>query len=94
MLKIIITGGAGFIGSHLARKLMLENHEVHIIDCLHPYYSLERKRKHLSTIDSLSSDRFTPLDLLNRKETISLLSIDFTGCCYPSSGLTWCCLLD
>ena len=71
MLKIIITGGAGFIGSHLARKLMLENHEVHIIDCLHPYYSIERKRKQLSTIDSLSSESFTPLDLLNREETIS-----------------------
>ena len=44
MLKIIITGGAGFIGSHLARKLILENHEVYVIDCLHPYYSPERKR--------------------------------------------------
>ena len=71
MLKIIITGGAGFIGSHLARKLMLENHEVHIVDCLHPYYSLERKRKQLSTIDSLSSNRFASFDLLDRKETIS-----------------------
>src|SRR3954447_16551041 len=70
-LKIIITGGAGFIGSHLARKLMLENHEVHIIDCLHPYYSIERKRKQLSSIDCLNSQRFTLLDLLNREETIS-----------------------
>jgi UDP-glucuronate 4-epimerase len=71
MLKIIITGGAGFIGSHLTRKLMLENHEVYVIDCLHPYYSLERKKKHLQTICSLSSEQFTSLDLLNRKETIS-----------------------
>jgi UDP-glucuronate 4-epimerase len=72
MLKIIITGGAGFIGSHLARKLMLENHEVYIIDCLHPYYSIERKRQQLSTIDSLRNDQFIPLDLLNREEMISL----------------------
>ncbi|MGP7817201.1 NAD-dependent epimerase/dehydratase family protein [Niallia sp. 01092] len=71
MLKIIITGGAGFIGCHLARRLIAENHEVHIIDCLHPYYSKERKRKQLSTIDSLSKDRFTLLDLLNREETIA-----------------------
>jgi UDP-glucuronate 4-epimerase len=71
MLKIIITGGAGFIGSHLTRKLMLENHEIYVIDCLHPYYSLERKKKHLQTISSLTSEQFTSLDLLNRKETIS-----------------------
>ncbi|WHZ02288.1 NAD-dependent epimerase/dehydratase family protein [Neobacillus sp. YX16] len=71
MLKIIITGGAGFIGSHLTRKLMLENHEVYVIDCLHPYYSLERKKKHLQTIGSLTSEQFTSLDLLNRNETIS-----------------------
>lgn len=70
-MKIIITGGAGFIGSHLTRKLMLENHEVYVIDCLHPYYSLERKKKHLHTIGSLTSEQFTSLDLLNRKETIS-----------------------
>jgi UDP-glucuronate 4-epimerase len=71
MLKIIITGGAGFIGSNLTRKLLLENHEVYVIDCLHPYYSLERKRRQLQTIGFLSSDHFTSLDLLNREETIS-----------------------
>ena len=32
--KSIITGGAGFIGSHLADLLILEGHEVHIIDDL------------------------------------------------------------
>lgn len=71
MLKIIITGGAGFIGSHLTRKLILENHEVYVIDCLHPYYSLERKKKQLQTIGSLTSEQFTALDLLNKNETIS-----------------------
>ncbi|WP_445486773.1 NAD-dependent epimerase/dehydratase family protein [Niallia sp. 03133] len=70
-MKIIITGGAGFIGSHLARKLMSENHEVYLIDCLHPYYSIERKKKQLSAINSLSKDGFTLLDLLNREETMT-----------------------
>jgi UDP-glucuronate decarboxylase len=32
--KILITGGAGFIGSHLAKKLLLEGHEVTIMDNL------------------------------------------------------------
>lgn len=34
MSKIIITGGAGFIGSHLAEALIKENHEVIVIDDL------------------------------------------------------------
>ncbi len=31
-MKILITGGAGFIGSHLARRFVEQQHEVHIID--------------------------------------------------------------
>ena len=33
-MKYLITGGAGFIGSHLADKLINDGHEVHIIDNL------------------------------------------------------------
>ena len=33
-MKIIITGGAGFIGSHLAENLIKKKHEVIIIDNL------------------------------------------------------------
>lgn len=32
MSKVLVTGGAGFIGSHLAEKLIAEGHEVHIWD--------------------------------------------------------------
>lgn len=31
-LKILITGGAGFVGSHLTDKLMMEGHEVTVVD--------------------------------------------------------------
>ncbi len=33
-MKILITGGAGFIGSHLAERLLAEGHQVSIIDNL------------------------------------------------------------
>jgi UDP-glucose 4-epimerase len=33
-MQILITGGAGFIGSHLAERLLRENHQVHVIDNL------------------------------------------------------------
>lgn len=33
-MKILVTGGAGFIGSHVAERLLAEGHTVHIIDNL------------------------------------------------------------
>ena len=33
-MKVMITGGAGFIGSHLADRLLKDNHEVIILDNL------------------------------------------------------------
>lgn len=33
-MKIIVTGGAGFIGSHLVRRLMMLNHDITVLDNL------------------------------------------------------------
>lgn len=35
--RIIITGGAGFLGSHVAKQLMDMGHEVHVFDFFHQY---------------------------------------------------------
>jgi dTDP-L-rhamnose 4-epimerase len=42
--QILITGGAGFIGSHLARHLLREGHEVRALDRLDPQVHPERER--------------------------------------------------
>lgn len=39
MKKIIVTGGAGFIGSHLVKKLTDDSHEVYVLDAFHHYIS-------------------------------------------------------
>src|SRR5437762_11945483 len=35
-MKVLITGGAGFIGSHLADRLLADGHEVRALDNLDP----------------------------------------------------------
>lgn len=72
-MKILITGGAGFIGSHFAVKMIREQHEVAIIDNLHPYYSVERKKQHLDVIRRAGDYQFYQTDLLDRHETIEMI---------------------
>ncbi|MFC0297689.1 NAD-dependent epimerase/dehydratase family protein [Geobacillus jurassicus] len=67
-MKVVVTGGAGFIGSHLAARLSDQGYEVAVIDCFHPYYSTERKERQF---EALTGGR-VPLvrfDLLDGKET-------------------------
>jgi len=68
MSKIVITGGAGFIGSHIAEALV-EDHEVVIVDNLDDYYSPTLKQRNLDCVmvkgdvDFVQGD-ITDLDLL------------------------------
>ena len=52
----MVTGVAGFIGSHLSERLLAAGHEVVGIDCFTDYYERSRKEQNLET--SRSSDRF------------------------------------
>jgi UDP-glucuronate 4-epimerase len=44
LLRFLVTGTAGFIGFHLARRLLAEGHEVAGIDGMTPYYDLTLKQ--------------------------------------------------
>ncbi|WP_292520003.1 SDR family oxidoreductase [Methanoculleus sp.] len=70
MSKVVITGGAGFIGSHIAEEIAKE-HEVVVIDNLDDYYSPGLKRQNLEIILANPNVRFiegdiTDLSLLRR----------------------------
>jgi UDP-glucuronate 4-epimerase len=47
-LKTLVTGGAGFIGSHLCERLLAENHEVVSLDCYDDFYDPTTKRANLA----------------------------------------------
>lgn len=55
-MRVIVTGGAGFIGSHVVDRLLAEGCEVAAFDNLDPFYSPARKRANLA--EALRNDRF------------------------------------
>ncbi len=46
-MKIVVTGGAGFIGSHLIDRLLAENHTIINIDNFDPFYPREIKERNI-----------------------------------------------
>lgn len=52
MKTIIVTGAAGFIGSHLSKRLMSEGHQVIGIDNVNDYYSTQLKEDRLKMIEN------------------------------------------
>lgn len=58
-MKILITGGAGFIGSNLAKRLIQENHEVVVLDSLLRGNKLDK--------DTFSKIKFIKGDVRNRE---------------------------
>jgi nucleoside-diphosphate-sugar epimerase len=50
-MKFLVTGAAGFIGSHLAEALEESGHEVVGIDCFTEYYDVAMKEEHARGLD-------------------------------------------
>lgn len=63
MTKAVVAGVAGFVGSHLAERLLDEGFDVAGIDCFTDYYDPEKKRRNLRAIRDRKGFRLFDLDL-------------------------------
>ena len=52
-LNFLVTGGAGFIGSHLCERLLQEGHAVWALDDLNDFYSVRIKQRNVTEIQAL-----------------------------------------
>lgn len=67
--NILITGGAGFIGSHLALKLKTRGYEVTVLDNLSPQIHGENPEQDSPLYQSIAGEvRFIKGDVTNRKD--------------------------
>lgn len=71
-MKILITGVAGFIGFHLAKRLLDEQKEVVGVDNLNPYYDVNLKLARLKQIENYKNFKFVKIDLKDTKDVFTL----------------------
>jgi nucleoside-diphosphate-sugar epimerase len=62
-MKYVVTGAAGFIGSHLCEELLRGGHQVTGIDALIPYYPVAAKERNLAGLKQQPNFQFHRLDL-------------------------------
>ncbi|MEM7493827.1 MAG: NAD-dependent epimerase/dehydratase family protein, partial [Pseudomonadota bacterium] len=72
-MLFLVTGAAGFIGSHVASGLLDDGHDVVGVDSLNDYYDVGLKHARLARLTSRDRFRFEQIDLENPN---SLLDLD------------------
>ncbi|BEM28511.1 NAD-dependent epimerase [Serratia marcescens] len=73
-MKFLVTGAAGFIGYHVAERLLAAGHQVVGIDNLNDYYDVGLKMARLDRLADKPGFRFIKLDLADREGMATLFA--------------------
>lgn len=67
-MNFLVTGGAGFIASHVCERLLRDNHRVWVLDDLNPFYEPAIKQENLDGLARTGGGRFQFIqgDITNR----------------------------
>ena len=81
-MKILLTGAGGFIGFHLAKKLLEEKIDVYAIDNLNNYYDVKIKKQRIKILEKISKKnktifKFYKFDLSKKKNFEKIKSNKF-----------------
>jgi len=72
----LITGCAGFIGMHLAKKILENNNSVIGIDNLNNHYDEGFKKKRLNVLKKFKKFKFIKADISEKKKILKIFSIN------------------
>ena len=73
-VPILVTGAAGFIGYHVAHRLLERGETVLGLDNLSTYYDVRLKKARLAQLKPFKTFQFLKLDLVDRKKIASLFA--------------------
>ena len=65
-MKVLVTGGAGFIGSHVAERLVARGDEVVIVDSFDPFYDPAVKRRNIQALLESRQAELIEADICDR----------------------------
>jgi UDP-glucuronate 4-epimerase len=71
---VLVTGAAGFIGMHAARRLLADGHDVVGLDNLNAYYDPRLKEARIAELKVSSSFRFEKIDIADRTAMTELFA--------------------
>jgi len=78
-MKILVTGTAGFIGYHLAKKLLERGDEVVGLDNINDYYDVNLKHARLAELEIDRNEVESNNSKLNIKNSVLLMDTDASG---------------
>jgi nucleoside-diphosphate-sugar epimerase len=87
-MRCVVTGAAGFIGSHLCERLLADGHAVTGIDCFTNYYPRRVKERNLAAVRDTPRFVFREIDLSEGAPTAAVAGAEWVFHLAAMPGLT------
>ena len=71
---VLVTGAAGFIGMHVAHRLLVQGHDVVGVDNLNTYYDPHLKQARIKNLEAFSKFKFERIDIAERQSITQLFA--------------------